>query len=95
MEVEVSGFSTNIYPTDKEVDVLCKPETEDTCIWLTMGIKGWQCVTMNKPWSLVEKFDAGETNAKRDGCEAVDDLIDPMELGMGTHEVDILTMIGE
>jgi len=86
MKFEVHGWHTNIFPTDDEVKELCKPGTEDCCVWITAGGKGFECMYNHKPHSLVKRFEAGETRARRDGCDFVKDL-SMVELGIGSHEV--------
>lgn len=74
MKAIVKDWHTEIFPTDKEISDICKPGTEDACIWLTIGPLGWECVCLNKPHSLSSRFEKGETNAKRDGCDKVKKL---------------------
>lgn len=75
MRAIVCDFSTDIIPTDEEVKEICKPGAgADTCSWLTMTSKGWSCVCLNRPWSLVERRNKGEMNAVRDGCDKVNNF---------------------
>jgi len=77
MEVKVSDWHTDIIPTDEEVKRLCKPGAgADTCIWLVMSPKGWECVLNHKPHALVDRFLKGETTAKRDGCKEAEEATD-------------------
>ena len=85
MKVIVDNFTSDIFPTDGEVEKLCKPGTDDCCVWLTMGTEGWQCVNKNRPSSLNARFEAGETNAKRDGCKEVNEMV-VMGIGLGEHQ---------
>lgn len=72
MHVVVHDFHTEIFPTNEEVKRLCRPGAgADTCIWLLMGAKGWECSYHNKPGGLVDRWLAGKTTAKRDGCDDV------------------------
>jgi len=71
MRAIIKDCSTDILLTSEEVKQFCKPESVDTCIWLLGSSIGFECCYYNKPWSLVERFDKGETNAKRDGCDRV------------------------
>ena len=72
MKAIVSDFYTDIFPTDEEVKGLCTPGAgADTCIWLLMGPKGWECSMMHKNTALLERWNKGLTIAKRDGCDKV------------------------
>ncbi len=72
MKAVVHESHTDIFPTDGEVKRLCKPGAgADTCAWLVIGGGGWQCVSMNKPHALLDRWIKGETVAKRDGCVPV------------------------
>lgn len=72
MEAIVSEFSTDIFPTNDEVMLLCTPgQGAETCVWLMMGGDGWFCAFYNRPHALIERWKDGHTNAKRDGCDRV------------------------
>lgn len=64
--------------TTDEVKKLCRPgEGADTCIWLVAGGKGFECLYYNREAvsltgeRLVDRWEAGRTVAKRDGCEEI------------------------
>lgn len=65
-------FTTDVYLDDEDVKRLCRPGSADTCIWLVMAPGGWECVYFNRPDGLQDRFDRGETNAKRDGCDEIE-----------------------
>ncbi len=89
MKVIPHEFTTDIILIPEEMKHLCKPgEGAETCIWLVLGSKGFECACLNKPHLLYERWKKGETVAKRDGCEFVDN-INPMELGLGEHELKV------
>ena len=72
MKAFVDDWFTRIYPTDEEVSRLCRPHKgADTCVWLTWGQDGMECMCLNRPDALSRRWQAGETKAKRDGCEVV------------------------
>lgn len=82
---------TQIFPTNDEVKVLCKPGAgADTCILLTMGCDGWECHGLNRQpiWSVIERARRGETGAQREGCKEVED-INTFALGEGEHELQL------
>lgn len=89
MKVIPHDFTTDIILKPEEMKYLCKPgEGANTCIWLVLGSEGFECTYLNKPISLYEKWRAGKTVAKRDGCAFVKN-IDPMELDLGEHELEV------
>ena len=63
----------------EEVKRLCRPGAgADTCIWLVMGQDGFECLYFNRAEgrnlegeTLEERWKAGRTVAKRDGCEEI------------------------
>lgn len=64
-----------IYLTKEQVLELCKPgEGAETCIWLVVGADGFECLYYNRHPALVDRWKAGLTVAKRDGCEKVGHL---------------------
>lgn len=72
MKAIIHDFSTNIFPTDDEVKEHCRPGAgADTCSWLTMSPKGWECVCLDKPGYLMDRRDKGQMTAMRDGCDKV------------------------
>ena len=72
MKVVIREWHTKIFPTDEEVKELCKPgHGEDTCIWLLVAPTGWECCCLNKPTSLLDRWERGGTTAKRNGCDKV------------------------
>ena len=90
MKVIVYGWHTDIYPKDQEVFELCKPgKGEDTCSWLVMGPKGWECCCLHKPHPFVDRRERKEMVAMRNGCDEVNGL-NVMALGGGTHDIDVL-----
>ncbi len=81
MRAEIEGWYTLIFLTDEEVKELCRPGTgADTCIWLVMGQKGWECCYHDRRGvnligeTLEERLQKGLTVAKRDGCDKVKNL---------------------
>jgi len=65
----------------EEVKRLCRPgEGADTCIWLVASGEGFECLYYNREAvsltgeRLVDRWEAGLTVAKRDGCEEVKQL---------------------
>ena len=62
-----------------EVMELCRPGAgPDTCVWLVCGSKGFECLYFNRTEgrnlngeTLEERWKAGETVSKRDGCAKV------------------------
>ena len=87
MKIVVYDSYTAIYPAKEEALELCRlGQMADTCIWLMMGTDGWYCASKNRPSSLVDRWKAGRTNAKRDGCDRVNN----MKLSSGTCHVDSL-----
>lgn len=71
MRAEVYAFHTEVFPTDQQAKDICGfgQGPERTCVWLAMGPKGLECLGRNKPGFLVDRFEAGETKARRDGCD--------------------------
>jgi hypothetical protein len=75
MKAIVSDWYTDIFPTNEEVKELCKPgEGPNTCVWLVIGAKGWECTMMHKNTALLSRWEKGNTVAKRDGCGKVNDF---------------------
>lgn len=73
---------TAIYLDKDEVMRLCRPGAgPDTCIWLVVGAEGFECFYYHKDASnlvgdtLVERWRAGKTVAKRDGCDEARKLL--------------------
>ena len=72
MKAKIYGWHTDIFPTNEEVQDLCKPGAgADSCSWLTMGSTGWVCCYDHKPYSLIKRRESGKMVAMRDGCEKV------------------------
>ena len=72
MKAIVSGWYTEIFPTNDEVMSLCKPgQGANTCVWLVCGSKGFECCCLHIPPTLYDRWAEGKTVAKRDGCEKV------------------------
>jgi len=79
-EIEnLDGSTGRIFSlTTDEVKKLCRPgEGADTCIWLVVG-KGFECLYFNRGGgrnllgeTLEERWKAGKTVAKRDGCGVI------------------------
>jgi len=74
------GSQGRIIQLDRgEVETLCRPGAgADTCIWLVVGADGFECLYFNRAEgrnligeTLEERWKAGKTVAKRDGCEKV------------------------
>ena len=64
-----------------EVDKLCRPGAgADTCIWLVVSGEGFECLYYNRRAVsltgeiLEDRWKAGLTVAKRDGCDVVKSL---------------------
>ena len=86
MKAIIGDYFADIFPTDEEVKEHCViGEGANTCIWLMMGSGGWECCCHNKPSSLSRRWEAGETNAKRNGCDKVNKM---SFVGMGPGEIE-------
>ena len=73
--------------TKEEVLELCKPGAgSDTCIWLMVGPKGFDCHYFARPTALCRRWIDGQTVAKRNGCE----LVKSKKLPMKQVEADTL-----
>lgn len=64
--------------TIEEVREFCHPgEEANTCIWLVADSSGFQCLYYNRRVpsltgeALEDRWKAGKTVAKRDGCDAI------------------------
>lgn len=72
MKALVREWITEITPSKKDVGVECRPGAgSDTCIWLVGGAEGFECVCLNRPHALLDRWRNGDTVAKRDGCDRV------------------------
>lgn len=72
--------STEVFLTSEEAMEYCRPgKGADTCIWLLMGEKGWECCYLSKPLALLEDWKVGKTVAKRDSCEMIKHFDPPEE----------------
>jgi len=81
MKTVVRDYYTEIYLTKEEATELCKlGQGAETCIWLAVGNKGFECLYHNRRGTtltgetLEERWKAGLTVAKRDGCDKVRNL---------------------
>ncbi len=75
MEVRIKAFHSEIILDDTEIKELCKiGQGADCCIWLCVGGEGFECLYHNKPLTLIERLEKGDTVAKRDGCDKVKTL---------------------
>ena len=78
MKAIIHDYYTEIFPTNEEVKQYCGiGQGADCCIWLVMGSK-WECLYYNRSRgrnlvgeTLEERWQAGKTVAKRDGCDKV------------------------
>jgi len=78
--VELPDYK-EIFLDKKEVKQLCRPGAgADTCIWLMAGADGFECAYYNRRGvnllgeTLEERWRAGKTVAKRDGCNEIKKL---------------------
>lgn len=72
MRVIDGDFGPEIRLDADEARKLCRPgEGADTCIWLMVDGDGFCCGYYNRHPTLVERWKAGATVAKRDGCDVV------------------------
>jgi len=72
MRVIEGAFGPEIRLDADEVRKLCRPgEGADTCIWAMVDSQGLCCGYYNRHPTLVERWKAGSTVAKRDGCDVV------------------------
>lgn len=89
MKVDVHDWYTDITLTPEEMKHLCKPGMgAETCIWLVLGAGGFECSCLHRNSSLADRWEKGETVAKWDGCDFVNN-IDPTELDSGEHEIEV------
>ena len=91
MKANVSGFSTEVFPTDEETKTNCHiGEGENACILLTMGASGWECMALQPIGETLRvRASEGRTMAKRTGCRQVDSFMPLGLFGMVTvPEVD-------
>ena len=92
MRVVIGAYSCEIFPTDEDVHNVCKiGQGKDTCIFLTMGAKGWSCVALDWQMRMQLEDRADEKqgrpmNAGRKGCMEVNNFNPAgMELGSEIH----------
>lgn len=72
MKAIIGDCYADIKLTTEEFKEHCKPGMgADTCIWVLVGADGFECSYYNKPYYLWDRWQAGLTVAKRDGCEKV------------------------
>jgi len=76
MKLTIGGFDTRIQLDDAEIDKFCGIGTDDCCIFFTIGTNGTNCERWNSPISMqiLNRFDKGEMNATRKGCDTVNNL---------------------
>ncbi len=81
MKAIVYDQYTDCFPSEEEIKLFCCPgEGDNTCIWLIASEKGFGCCYHHRPGVLIDRFMAGKTNAKRDGCDKMKNF-DPTNLG--------------
>lgn len=69
MIIIVSNWYTDAYPTEEEVESLCKPgRGADTCSWLVVNADGFECTYNHKPYALLKRHEEKSMVALRDGC---------------------------
>ena len=74
MKAIVSDWSTQIFPTEREIKELCKIGAgADCCVWLVCGSE-FECTCLSKPHSLLDRWEKGLTVAKRNGCDKVNNF---------------------
>ena len=91
MKANVSGFSTEVFPTDEATKTNCHiGEGENACILLTMGASGWECMALQPMGETLRvRASEGRTMAKRTGRRQVDSFMPLGLFGMVTvPEVD-------
>ena len=79
LRVERHETRIKIFLDREEMLKLCRPgEGADTCIWLVVGAEGFECLYYDRNTgrnlvgeTLEERWKAGDTVAKRDGCDVV------------------------
>lgn len=81
MRVEDHDDHKEIFLTRLEALELCKlGQGEDTCVWLAVGANGLECLYFNRGGitltgeTLEERWKAGKTVAKRDGCVKIKEI---------------------
>jgi hypothetical protein len=68
----VYDWYTDVFPTENEIREFCLiGKGAETCIWLLVGVNGFECSCLHKPYALLERWEKGLTVAKRNGCEKV------------------------
>lgn len=81
MKAVIHDFYTEIFLESHEFYKHCTPgQGADTCSWVVSGGDGFECTYHNKPYDLVNRREAGEMTAMRDGCDKVREF-SPMEHG--------------
>ena len=79
MRVKKKETYTEIFLDREEAIKLCRPGAgADTCIWLVVGADGFECLYYHRHEghnlegeTLEQRWKAGKTVAKRDGCDVV------------------------
>ena len=76
MKLKIGGWDTKIELAETEVDKYCGIGTSDCCIFFTVGVNGPNCERWNTPLSmrLLDRYQKGDMNATRIGCDAVNGL---------------------
>ena len=76
MKLTIGDFDTRIQLDGAEIDKYCGIGTADCCIFFTVGANGANCERWNSPISMqiLNRFDKGEMNATRKGCDTVNNL---------------------
>ena len=88
MRVQIEGYYTDVFPTTDEVTQLCLPGSTNTCAFLMMGPTGWECCCLHRHPSIVKRLAEGTMNAKREGCDFVNNL-NVQAIGLGSHEIEV------
>ena len=73
MKAIVKDYTTEIYPSEKEIKEMCKiGQGADCCIFLVVGSE-FECCYYNRApiLSLIERARKGLTSARREGCDKV------------------------
>ena len=85
MRAVIHDWYTEIFPTRDEVKEFCKPGAgADTCSWLVMAPTGWECLSLNRPGSIIDRRKKGTMVATRDGCDKVNNF---SHCGKGEGEI--------
>ena len=75
MKVIIGEYSSEVFPTNEDVQDICKVgQGADTCMFLTMGSTGWQCVALDWRMRMTLEDRADEMGASRKGCDIVNNF---------------------